>query len=86
MAHYESEATVVIDGEETDVYVQFVVDEVNKVWHGTFETDELGLTFKLLDSRHASLRMPNGKEATITSDRDDGGEGTNFLGSGVPPL
>lgn len=86
MDHYESEATVVIDGEDIDVYVQFVVDELRKVWYGTLNSDVPGFGFKLVAGNRSVLRLPSGKEAAISPEGTSSDAEVRFRGSGAPPL
>ncbi|MGP3633874.1 hypothetical protein ACTU45_10985 [Streptomyces sp. 24-1644] len=87
-SHYDSEAHVVIDGEEISVHVTFTVDTVNRRWAGTVDSEHPGFAFKLVNGQRASLRMPDGKTAPITP--AGGGQlGTTkarFHGSGMPPV
>ncbi|URN11386.1 hypothetical protein LUW77_03600 [Streptomyces radiopugnans] len=85
---YESEARVVIDGEEFPVYARFTIytDGGFKQWHGSLGSDEPGLGFKLLAADRVRLRMPDGKEGTIIPTRANGGEATSFTGSGPAPV
>ncbi|WP_435209533.1 hypothetical protein [Streptomyces sp. bgisy034] len=85
---YESEAHVVIDGEEFPVRARFTVfmDGPLKSWRGYLATDEPGLSFKLIAARRTVLRMPEGKEAPIVPTGDDTGSGVAFAGSGPAPV
>ncbi|MFI8535352.1 hypothetical protein ACIGMX_34545 [Streptomyces aquilus] len=88
MNRYESEAVVVIDGEETDVYAEFVIDDsaTLKTWYGTLTSEEPGFGFKIVTSNRAVLRMPSGKEAPIAPRTNSGGADVPFTGSGAPPV
>ncbi|MGW9245708.1 hypothetical protein [Streptomyces badius] len=85
---YDSEAHVVIDGEEIPVRATFTVDTINRRWGGTVESEHPGFAFKLVNGQRASLRMPDGKTASIAP--AGGGQlGTTrarFHGSGMPPV
>lgn len=83
--NYETEAVVVIDGEEIGVYARFTVDSVAKRWSGLLDSDEPALRFWMVDGRRTVLRLPSGKEAPINPGEDTGG-GASFIGSGPPPL
>ncbi|KMS78320.1 hypothetical protein ACH49_16695 [Streptomyces leeuwenhoekii] len=85
---YESEAHVVIDGEEVPVYARFTVfaDGPMKSWHGVIGADEPGLAFKLVNAQRTLLRMPSGKEAPIVPGGRDSSEGIAFTGSGPAPI
>lgn len=82
--NHESEALIVIDGEEISVYARFAVDTIAKRWAGTLDSDEPALRFKLVNGNRAVLRLPNGREGGIVADEDTGG-GVTFKGSGIPP-
>lgn len=85
---YDSEAHVVIDGEEIPVRATFTVDTVNKRWGGALNSEHTDFAFKLMNGQRASLRMPDGKTASIAP--AGGGQlGTTrarFHGSGMPPV
>jgi hypothetical protein len=82
---YETEAVVVVDGEEIDVYARFTVDHAAKQWVGVLDSDDTALRFKMVNGRRSMLRMPSGKEASIVPGPDAGG-GATFQGSGRPPV
>lgn len=84
---YETEVVVVIDSEEIAAYARFAVDanSTPKWWGGNLECEDPALAFKLINGRQASLRLPNGKEASIVPG-EDRGRGATFTGSGVPPV
>ncbi|MFJ3089003.1 hypothetical protein [Streptomyces sp. NPDC086838] len=86
--NYESEAHVVIDGEEFPVYAHFTIHTSGalKEWHGSLASEESGLGFKLLSANRAHLRMPDGKTGGIIVTRADGGETVSFTGSGPAPV
>ncbi|MFC8676696.1 hypothetical protein ACFUEN_28925 [Streptomyces griseorubiginosus] len=88
MSHYESDAVLLINGETTEVHVQFDTDETQalKRWYGIMRADEPGLAFKLLAADRALLRMPDGKEAPIVLGGHEGIGGIAFTGSGAPPI
>ncbi|MFH9574164.1 hypothetical protein ACH4MG_26950 [Streptomyces sp. NPDC017454] len=85
--NYETEAVVVIDGEEIQAYARFAVDadSTPKWWGGELESDDSALAFKLINGRRASLRLPSGSEASIVPG-EDRGRGASFTGSGRPPV
>lgn len=85
---YESEARVVIDGEEFPVYARFTIYTSGglKEWHGSIGSDEPGLGFKLISADRVQLRMPDGKEGSIVATRANDGEATAFTGSGPAPV
>lgn len=83
--NYETEAVVVVDGEEIDVYARFTVDNMVKRWAGLLDSDDSALRFKMVSGQRSILRLPNGKEASINVGPDTGG-GVTFQGSGVPPV
>lgn len=82
--NYESEALVVIDGEEVSAYARFTVDSMAKRWAGTLDSDDPALRFKLVNGNRAVLRLSDGKEGSIVPG-EAVGEGVTFLGSGMPP-
>ncbi|MWA08714.1 hypothetical protein [Streptomyces sp. BA2] len=84
---YESEAHVVIGGEEIPVYARFDVftDSGIKQWHGTLGSSEPGLGYKLVTADRVRLCMPDGKEGAIVATHADGGELVPFTGSGPSP-
>ncbi|MGQ4353134.1 hypothetical protein [Streptomyces drozdowiczii] len=86
--NYESEAHVVIDGEEFPVYARFTVSQDGpfKRWAGTLASDTPGLGFKLIEAASTSLSMPDGKEARIVPNRENGFGGVSFTGSGPAPI
>ncbi|MFJ5217214.1 hypothetical protein ACIP98_21130 [Streptomyces sp. NPDC088354] len=81
---FESEAHVVLDGEEVPVSAFFTVSTGGplKEWSGTLTSDEPGLGFKLVNARRTVLRMPDGKEGKIVPTDSDG----SFKGSGPAPV
>ncbi|NUP35936.1 MAG: hypothetical protein HOY76_02665 [Streptomyces sp.] len=85
---YESEAHVVIDGEEFPVYARFTIylGDGIKEWHGTLAADEPGLGFRLVSADHAQLRMPDGKEGAVLATRADSGGLISFTGTGPAPV
>lgn len=85
---YESEAHVVIDGEEFPVYARFTIHTSGglKEWHGSIGSDEPGLGSKLISADHVQLRMPDGKEGVIVVTRADDSEAATFTGSGPAPV
>ncbi|MCM1972347.1 hypothetical protein [Streptomyces sp. G1] len=85
---YDSDALVVIDGEEVPVHVRFGIytDGLLKEWHGVIGADEPGLAFKLVAARRTVLRMPDGKEAPIVPGGHSSEEGIPFTGSGPAPV
>ena len=85
---YESEAHVVVDGEEFPVYARFTIHTEGglKAWHGSLGSDEPELGFKLIKADRLQLRMPDGKEGTILATRASDGEATSFTGSGPAPV
>lgn len=85
---YESEAHVVIDGEEFPVYARFTIyaDGGLKQWHGSVGSEEPGLGFKLISADRVQLRMPDGKEGAIIATRAKDGEATSFTGNGPAPI
>lgn len=86
-SNYDSEAHVVIDGEEIPVRATFTVDTVNKRWGGALNSEHTGFAFKLMNGQRASLRMPSGKTAPIAPAGGQlGGTSARFQGSGAPPL
>lgn len=85
---YVSEAQLVIDGEETAVYVQFFVyaDGGTKRWHGGFGSSDPNLGALAMEARSVVLRMPDGKEGHIVVTRAGGPEeAATFTGSGPAP-
>lgn len=86
--HYESAATVVIDGEVIPVQAQFTVDTDGplKTWYGELSANEPGLAFKLLAGQRSLLRMPDGQEAPILPGGHNSTEGIAFQGSGPAPV
>ncbi|MFF3312990.1 hypothetical protein [Streptomyces sp. NPDC002952] len=82
--NYETDAVVVIDGEEIPAYARFTIDYAAKHWGGTLDADDPALRFKLVAGNRAALRLPDGKEGAIVPDRDTG-HGVTFTGSGMPP-
>jgi hypothetical protein len=82
--NFESEALVVIDGEEIPAYARFTVDSIAKRWAGTLDSEDPALRFKLVNGNRAVLRLSDGKEGSIVPGKDAGG-GVTFLGSGMPP-
>ncbi|MEU2603292.1 hypothetical protein [Streptomyces albus] len=85
---YESDAHVVIDGEEFPVYARFTIYTSGgvKEWHGSLGSDDPELGFKLTSVDRAQLRMPDGREGIIIATRASDGEATSFTGSGPAPV
>lgn len=85
---YESEARVVIDGEEFPVYARFTIYASGglKEWHGSLGSDEPDLGFRLISAGQVQLRMPGGKVGAIIATRASDGEATSFTGSGPAPV
>ncbi|NUP15404.1 MAG: hypothetical protein HOZ81_04735 [Streptomyces sp.] len=85
---YESEAVVIIDGEEIPTYARFDVftDGGLKRWNGALGTTAPDIAFKLVTAQRSVLRMPDGKEFPIIASGRDGADGIGFTGSGPAPI
>ncbi|MFD0039949.1 hypothetical protein OG473_39135 [Streptomyces anulatus] len=83
MTHnYDSEAYVAIEGQEIPVHATFTVNNVNKRWAGTINSEHPGFVFKLVNGQRATLRMPSGKTAPIVpAGGQRGGTSARFQGS-----
>lgn len=80
---YEGPAVLVVDGEETPVFVRAVVSVSAdiKQWYGSFRSDDPRLTWRAFNGGKVVLRTPDGEEGRIITDGGD-----EFQGSGPPPF
>lgn len=80
---YEGSATVVVDGEETEVFVRAVTSTSGsmKTWYGSFRSDDPALPWRAVNGRKVVLRLPDGEEGDIVAEGGD-----EFQGSGRPPF
>jgi hypothetical protein len=85
----ETEAVLILDGAEHDVYVRASIygdGGEPKDWFGSLGSEEEGLGWAFLNARIASIRLPDGKEGhVIATGEDDPDSGIGFKGSGRPP-
>lgn len=85
----ETEAVLVLDGAEHDVYVVASIygdGAEPKHWFGSVASGEDGLAWAFLNARLSSIRLPDGREGHIIATGDAGPDGViGFKGSGRPP-
>lgn len=85
----DSEAVLILDGAEHDVYVRATIygdGTEPKEWFGSVGSEEDGLGWAFLNARVSSIRLPDGREGdVIATGVDDPDAGIGFKGSGRPP-
>lgn len=86
---FETEAVLVLDGVEHDVYLRATIygdGSEPKGWFGSVGSGEDGLGWAFLNARFASIRLPDGREGHVVATGDDDPDtGMGFKGSGRPP-
>ena len=86
---FETEAVLILDGAEHDVYVVASIygdGTEPKHWFGSVASEEDGLAWAFLNARLAFIHRPNGNEGQVIATGDAGPDGViGFKGSGRPP-